>query len=486
MTTMLERVDQGVGARPNHALRLLPLAALITDFTMVSVTALLAVLGRRHLDFFPNPYDAQEALGVAGPLIVSGWIAIIAAFGGYDRAVFGSGTDEYKRVVRATFVTAAAVGIGCYLVKFQLSRGFFLIAFGVGLPLLVLGRFLLRRALHRARRRGHLHARVLMAGTPRQIDEVAQVLQGKPWLGYSIVGAVVPSAQTLLEETAAGVPVVGASEELVQIADAVEADVIFFAGGGIETGDDLKQTAWQLEEHGINVVIAPSVTDVSSERITVRPIGGLPLIHIEHPTWADASRWGKRTFDILGSAALILAFSPLLVFVAARIWVADRGAVLFQHHRVGRNGENFECLKFRTMVPNAEAMVEQLQQQTGQSALLFKMKDDPRITKPGRWLRRFSVDELPQLFNVLRGDMSLVGPRPQVQKEVDLYEGGMERRLLVRPGMTGLWQVSGRNDLAPEEARRLDLYYVDNWSMIQDVSILVRTFGAVFGSRGAY
>ncbi|WP_344341642.1 sugar transferase, partial [Streptomyces rhizosphaericus] len=193
-----------------------------------------------------------------------------------------------------------------------------------------------------------------------------------------------------------------------------------------------------------------------------------------------------RLFDVLGSLGLILAFSPLLVFVALRIRLHDGGPLLFSHPRIGRHGEEFSCLKFRTMVPDADRLIADMQTESGASALLFKVKGDPRITRPGRWLRRFSVDEVPQLFNVLRGDMSLVGPRPQVAKEVALYDHAMSRRLHVRPGMTGLWQVSGRSDLTLEEAVRLDLYYVDNWSMLQDVSILARTARAVLGSRGAY
>jgi exopolysaccharide biosynthesis polyprenyl glycosylphosphotransferase len=233
-------------------------------------------------------------------------------------------------------------------------------------------------------------------------------------------------------------------------------------------------------------VVAPSVTDVSSERVRIRPVGGLPLMHLDAPRSTDASRIGKRLFDVAGSLALIIAFSPIFLFASLRIVLHDRGPVLFRQTRIGRDGEEFTCLKYRTMVTNADELIARMQAETGESALLFKMKDDPRITKPGTWLRRYSIDELPQLFNVLRGDMSLVGPRPQVAREVALYNGPMSRRLRVRPGMTGLWQVSGRSELSIEEAIRLDLYYVDNWSMLQDISILGRTVGAVFGSRGAY
>ena len=215
-------------------------------------------------------------------------------------------------------------------------------------------------------------------------------------------------------------------------------------------------------------------------------MGGLPLIHIEPPTWSDASRWGKRTFDLVGSSLLILAFAPLLAFTALQVKAHDRGPVFFRQIRTGKDGEAFSCLKFRTMCVDAEARLAALHAQTGYTGGLFKMQDDPRVTRPGRWLRRFSIDELPQLFNVWRGDMSLVGPRPPLPIEVEKYDADASRRLHVRPGMTGLWQVSGRSDLTYAEAIRLDLYYVDNWSMVQDLAILTRTLGAVLASRGAY
>ena len=234
--------------------------------------------------------------------------------------------------------------------------------------------------------------------------------------------------------------------------------------------------------------MAPSVTDVSSERIRVRPVGGLPLMHLDPPTWANAARLGKRLFDIVVASLLLLVGWPLLLVSAIAIKTADRGPILFRQRRIGRNGDEFSCLKFRSMVVDAEAQLADLQTEHGYESGdgLFKVKDDPRITRPGRWLRRYSLDELPQLFNVLAGEMSLVGPRPPLPHEVESYGQDVYRRLHVRPGMTGLWQVSGRADLTWDEAIRLDLYYVDNWSMLQDVSILTKTVKAVFSRRGAY
>lgn len=470
---------------PSRALRYLPVTALVLDLAIITGVLVLAMMGRNRLEIFDSPGDVSSSLTVAGPLTLLAWVVLIALFGGYRDDVLGAGTDEYKRVFNASVVTAGLLGVGCYLAKFQLSRGFFLLTFCIGVPALLLGRFVLRRAVHRARRQGRLQYRVLIAGDPSHVDEIAAVLSRESWLGYHVAGALLP-AKDLREETASGVPVIGACEHATSLITAADADIVFFAGGALTSAGQLRRIVWDLEKADVQVVVAPSVTDVSGERIRVRPVGGLPLMHIDPPRSTDAVRWGKRLFDIAGSVGLLVAFLPLMAFAALRIKVADGGPVFFNQTRTGRDGEHFECRKFRTMVVDAEARLAELHAITGHESGLFKMKDDPRVTRPGRWLRRYSLDELPQLLNVLRGEMSLVGPRPPLPREVAGYEADVLRRLRVRPGMTGLWQVSGRSDLSWAEAVRLDLYYVDNWSMLQDLSILARTFGAVFGTRGAY
>ena len=250
---------------------------------------------------------------------------------------------------------------------------------------------------------------------------------------------------------------------------------MLFLTSGSGSALTVRRLVWALEGHDVQVVVAPSVTDVSGDRIRVRPVGGLPLMHLEPPRATDASRWGKRLFDLVGSALLLVLFSPVLLVAAVRVKAHDGGPVLFRQTRIGRHGEEFACLKLRTMVVDAEDRLAALRAEQGYvdgAEGLFKLKDDPRITRPGRWLRKWSFDELPQLLNVLRGDMSLVGPRPPLPSEVAAYASDTARRLHVRPGLTGLWQVSGRSDLTWDEAVRLDLYYVDNWSMVQDLTIL--------------
>jgi exopolysaccharide biosynthesis polyprenyl glycosylphosphotransferase len=485
MTVQYENRARVAQATASRALHYLPTTALVVDAGVVAAVGAFAVWGRSHLHLFDNVADVTSSLTLVGPLVVLTWIAVIAGFGGYRNDVFGAGTDEYKRVLNASVVTVGLVGVSCYLAKLSLSRGFFLLAFALGIPALLLGRFMLRRAVHQARRQGLLTYRTLIAGSPSHVDEVAAVLAREPWLGYRVEGAIVPGV-AFCEATRSGIPVVGTTEDATQVVCETGVDVVFFAGGSLSSSTQLRRIAWDLEQEAVQVIVAPSVTDVSGERVRVRPVGGLPLMHIDPPRSTDASRWAKRIFDVVGSAILLALLSPLFLVAAVAIKAHDKGPVLFRQTRTGRNGEPFPCLKFRTMVVDAETRLAELYAATGYDGGLFKMEDDPRITGPGRWLRRFSIDELPQLVNVLRGEMSLVGPRPPLPREVESYEKDVLRRLRVRPGLTGLWQVSGRSDLSWSEAVRLDLYYVDNWSMLQDLSILAKTVRAVFGSQGAY
>jgi exopolysaccharide biosynthesis polyprenyl glycosylphosphotransferase len=489
MTLIAER-PHAVAVRPvSGALHYLTQTALAVDVLTIGLAGALAAVGRDWV-FAVGPDDTvSTTLTIAGPAMMLLWLASIAVAGGYSKDLFGAGTDEYKVVLHASVAAAAIVGISCFLMKVDLSRGFFLLGFGIGIPLLLVERYALRQALHRARRNGALLQRVIIAGTPAHIDEIAQVLRREAWLGYTVVGALTTDPTTgeaTDAETPCGIPLLGRTDDLVAAVADLAPDVVFFADGASGCGARMRRIVWELEAHDVQVVVAPSVADISGERVRVRPVGGLPLIHIEQPRAVQAGRWAKRTFDLAGSLALLVLFAPLMLVAAARIRWHDGGPVFFRQVRVGRDGTTFPCLKFRTMVVDAEARLAVLQAETGFTYGLFKMKNDPRITPPGRWLRRFSLDELPQLFNVVRGDMSLIGPRPALPSEAAAYEPDGVRRLRVRPGMTGLWQVSGRSDLSYEEAVRLDMFYVDNWSMIQDLTILLRTLGAVLRARGAY
>lgn len=488
--TLMDQLEARLEARlrvprPSRAVGLLPIVALVLDAGIVVVASAIAAIGRDSWEIFTSGGAVHESIGLDGPIVVGIWLACIVLVGGYATSLFDAGTAEFARVGRGSLLAAGLVGVVAYLTKHDLSRGFFLLAFTLGIPALLLGRLMLRRTLHSARRRGSFRHTVLLVGTPGAIDDVARVLRREKQLGYRVAGALTPDG-TLGDETHAGIPVVGRSTDVADTVRALGADVVFFADGAVTSTDEMRQIAWDLEHDDVQVIVAPSVSDVSGARVRIRPVGGLPLIHVDPPRVTDASRWGKRLFDVVGASAMLLALAPLFLFLALRIKLDDGGPVLFRQTRVGRNGDTFACLKFRTMVVDAEALLAQLHADTGYADGLFKMKDDPRVTRPGRLLRRFSLDELPQLLNVLRGEMSLVGPRPPLPLEVAQYSDRDARRLRVRPGLTGLWQVSGRSDLSWEEAIRLDLYYVDNWSALQDFSILTKTVRAVVRPSGAY
>ena len=311
------------------------------------------------------------------------------------------------------------------------------------------------------------------------------MLQRESWLGYSIIGCVT-AHEGELSETRTGLPILGRTTDVAQIVAERDVDTLLIAEGAFAPGHTLRQAAWALEGlHHLEIAVAPGLTDVAADRVEIRPMAGLPLVYLGHTRAHDAAHWAKRAFDIIGSLGLIALSSPIWLWAALRIKLDDGGPVFFRQTRIGLEGKAFLCLKFRTMVLDAETRLPDLAPTAG-SDMLFKMRLDPRVTKVGRRLRRYSVDELPQLINVLRGDMSLVGPRPPLPTEVDRYQTDAVRRLDVRPGLTGLWQISGRSNLSWEDTVRLDTYYVDNWSMVQDVVILLKTVSAVFAARGAY
>ncbi|MEA5153907.1 sugar transferase [Raineyella sp.] len=468
------------------ASRFISATAMLSDLVAILLATVIGVMGRNSLIFFDAADDVTSV--VTGLVVwqVPLWIAVLAAWGLYRTKNMGAGSDEYQSILTATGITAGLTAAVLYLSKSQLSRGFFVIEFSVGLVLLLLGRLLVRRGVQRARTAGMLLNRVVLSGDPGHIDEIATVIQREAWLGYQIVGAITPTADPS-PRTPRGIPVIGHTDRLGDAVRATNAEAVICSEGSFPGSRDFRRLAWDLESGHTQLIVVPTMTDVSAERLQVRPIAGLPLVHVEKPQSEAASRWGKRLFDIVGSTALIVVSAPVMLLVALAIKLDDGGPVFFRQVRVGKDGTLFHCLKFRSMVVDAEKLLAHLRAQNeSEGGVLFKMQKDPRITRVGHVIRRFSLDEFPQFFNVLSGDMSLVGPRPALPSEVELYEDHVHRRLDVRPGITGLWQVSGRSDLPWTETVRLDLYYVDNWSMAKDVMILMRTARAVLASAGAY
>lgn len=437
-----------------------------------------------HFLRFDTFYEAAPEIPLWLPVVVPVlWLGTLSLSGAYSWQHLQTGPVEFQRVLLASALFVGLIASVNYFAQYELSRAFFLLTLVIGVPALLAVRYGRRLFLKRLHARGVLRHPVVVAGDPTHIDEVASVIRREKWLGYELVGAVTSAD---IDETPHGLRVLGTVDEVIDLVQASGAQTVIFAEGSFPDSQHFKRMAWRFEDLSAQMIVAPALTDVSAGRLATRPVGGLPLVYVERPQALNASRWAKRCFDIVGSGLLLIIASFILLPVMIAIKLEDRGPIFFHQTRVGRRGQEFQCLKVRSMVVDAEARKAALTQQNEGAGVLFKMARDPRITRVGTFIRRFSIDELPQLWNVFRGDMSLVGPRPALPNEVAQYDRDAVRRLDVRPGLTGLWQVSGRSDLPWDETVRLDSYYVDNWSFLQDLSIMLRTARAVVSSRGAY
>ncbi len=457
-------------------------AATLASWTAVSLFE-QATTGFR--DYGPSDHDSWWFTVVAYLLLPLSWLILLWANGAYDRRCLGLGTDEFKRVVRASVAVAATVSFVAFATKTDLSRLSVGSALVGAMIYLLLTRYLARLVLHLIRRRlGRAAQRMVLIGNLPESLEVLTAVRRSPSSG------LVPVAINLTEgfATARGLktPVpVYTGKDVMSVVREVGADTIAVCGSASGEGGELRRLAWQLEGTGVDLVVAPHLTDVAGPRVHIRPIEGIPLLHVEEPTLSGLGWLGKTLMDRFVATVGLIVLLPLFALVAICIKCSDHGPVFFRQPRVGYGGRTFRVWKFRTMYVDAEERLATLQDQNESDGLLFKIREDPRVFPFGRILRASSLDELPQLINVLKGEMSLVGPRPLPADDGD-FLGDVRRRLLVRPGITGLWQVSGRSDLSWDEAVRLDLYYVDNWSLAYDLSILWRTIGAVVAGKGAY
>lgn len=440
--------------------------------------------------------DAADELDTTGYMLLSAsvpllWIAAVAMNHGYDAHVLGAGPEEFQRVFRAFAYLTATVAIVSYATKADLARGFVLIAFPATMLLDLVGRYLSRKRLHRARTHGVALSKVLVVGSPDRAADLAKAMMRDAYAGYRVVGACLPSDD--IDEAALstlarlGIPVVGALDDIVDAVARLDADTVAVTASQELKPDKLRWISWQLEGTGTSLVVSPGLIEVAGTRLHVRPVAGFPLLNVEAPNFSGFQRVVKGAFDRCVAAVVLIMLLPLLVVIAALVRTTSRGPALFRQSRVGRDGTTFTMIKFRSMAVDAEARRHDLLEVNEASdGLLFKLRHDPRVTRLGAILRRYSLDELPQLLNVLTGSMSLVGPRPPLPEEVAGYGDDVRRRLLVKPGLTGLWQVSGRSDLSWEESVRLDLRYVENWSMATDLMILWKTAHAVSHGSGAY
>ena len=412
------------------------------------------------------------------------WLIVLWGHGAYDRRYLGIGADEFKRVFRAAVTMAALVAFVAFTTVSNISRAAVGIALASGLVYLLIGRYMARRALVLARGRGRARNRMLLVGTLPEALEVYTAVTRSPGAGLMPIGIRLTEGYTNTRGLATPVPLF-IGRDVMNLVRELGADTIAVCGSASNEPGELRRLAWQLEGTGIDLVVAPQLTDIAGPRVHIRPVEGLPLLHVEEPTLAGLAWLFKNFMDRLMSALMLTIFLPLFLVISLAIKLSSPGPVFFRQSRVGREGKVFRVWKFRTMFTDAEERLAHLVEQNESDGMLFKIRNDPRITPVGRFLRASSLDELPQLINVFRGDMSLVGPRPLPADDGD-FLGDVRRRLLVRPGMTGLWQVSGRSELSWDDAVRLDLYYVDNWSLAFDLLILWRTIGVVLARKGAY
>ena len=467
---------------------------MVLDGILISVACAVAVA----INFTQADSSFRASLGSTSSkvlpyslfvaLIPPVWVAMIAASDAYQSRFLGVGSEEFKRVTNASVRFVALLAFVSYALKAQFGRGFVAVVIPTGFVLLVLGRYGARKVLHLLRGNHHCLHRVVLVGSPEEIHSLAEQMLREPYAGLDVVAVALPDYY-LDEDVAVGdvlLPNIGPARDLALRLDMVGADTVAVAGTSAMSSLELRQLSWDLEGTGNDLLVAPAITDVTGPRIHIRPVAGLPLLHVESPTFGGVPRVVKRVIDVAGALLLLALLVIPFGVIALLIRLEGPGGVFFRQVRVGREGSRFRMWKFRSMHVGAEASLAELDSLNESDGPMFKIANDPRVTAVGRVLRRFSIDELPQLFNVLSGSMSLVGPRPPLPTEVDVYDAHVHRRLLVKPGMTGLWQVSGRSDLSWAESVRLDLYYVENWSVALDAQILWKTLFAVVKSRGAY
>jgi exopolysaccharide biosynthesis polyprenyl glycosylphosphotransferase len=454
--------------------------AVVADLVVATATgaasATLAMPGATAL--------ARLEVAAATPLL---WLGMLSLVHGYERRFAGSGSEEYRAVTRSAFFLVGGVAVLSYLLPVEVPRPITALTFTMLFVLGLVARRVVRGDLYRRRSGGRDTQATVVIGNARSVEAMIREIRRAPEQGLHVVAACV-SGLDLLGDRASqveGVPVFGYPEEAMSAVDLLAADVVAVSSDPDLHGSELRRLAWSLEERDVELVVSPGLLGVAGPRLSIRPTAGMPLLHVERPVMSGARRIVKTVVDKSFTLLLLVLALPALVAIAVAIRLDSPGPVLFRQKRVGAAGEEFAMLKFRTMCVDAEERLARLQRDAGND-VMFKMVDDPRVTRVGRVLRRFSLDELPQLANVLRGEMSLVGPRPPLLREVEGYEPDAVRRLRVRPGLTGLWQVSGRSDLTWDESLRLDLWYVDNWCLALDLQILARTARAVVRGSGAY
>ena len=454
------------------------------DLVFATMTIVISIF-LRGISQAPLPYLGQLPYASLTFILVPCWIFFLFLAHGYDKKIIGIGLQEYRRVVIATFCFFGAIAMVSYLLKAALSRSLFIIGLPLGIVLLVLSRWICRQVVDYMRPKGWITP-TLVVGHEDTIRPVLKRLTSVSWTGYrpvaiSVIGYISTLDLQDLREDYPDLSVVP-SDDIEMALENTDISAIIVAGGSPPS--QVRELSWRLDKYDIDFLVSPVVMDVAGPRMAVRAADGLTFVHVDLPEFRGWKLVVKRAFDIVFSAMFLILFSWLYLIVAIAVKMDDGGPVIFTQKRIGKDQQEFTIHKFRTMQVNAEQMIGDLMDSQGSQAF-FKPKNDTRVTNVGRILRKWSLDELPQFWDVLIGSMSIVGPRPQIDKEVAEYADHHYRRLLVKPGITGPWQISGRNDLSVEDSFRLDLSYVDNWSPITDALIILKTLRSVISHQGA-
>lgn len=466
-------------------------ALVVSDSILITLSLIATVL------LVPHP--ATVTVGVISAFVdVSVWVfvgviaivilTLLSLSGSRTSRVVGVGSQEYRAVVKSCFLAITSVALFAYI--FRAPGLPFILAGGLvaTVSVLFVSRWVARRWLVAQRKHGRMANRVLLVGSEQSVAATARDLQRNPAAGLYVVGGCTPSGRIADYIPGTDIAVSGSVSNVMDALRRVSADTVLITSSNELSTETVRTLSWQLEPGQQHLIVAPSLTDIGGPRLHTRPVSGLPLVHVETPRYRGGKLYAKRAFDVLAAGTLILLLAPVLLFVMVAVRTSSPGGIFFRQERIGLGGKRFSMLKFRSMYVDAEERLAELAvaERDSGNDIMFKMKDDPRVTSVGRILRRFSLDELPQLFNVVRGDMALVGPRPPLDREVRQYADAVHRRFLVKPGITGLWQVSGRSDLDWDATVRLDLFYVENWTLTGDLLILLKTVRAVLKSDGAY
>lgn len=444
---------------------------------------------------FTNPtMDGRNEIDITyisvSVILIIVWVGILGLAGSRKLRVLGEGSNEFNIITRSSIYLFAFIVTFSYLTEIDIARRYLVFALLLGWLFIIINRLFIRNLIVKYRYKGRMLTQLMIVGEQPASEHLIKLLKQKKQVGLNPVAVHISATTTKNNSTVIPEQIItGYGDSPKKIISEVEKNniqALIVTDGHQMTPETLRELGWELALRDVALMLAPATTDIAGPRIHMTPMNGFPLIHVSTPRLDGLSGVLKRSIDVIASGLGLLVISPLLLVIGL-IVKKDGGPAFYSQERIGKNGVPFKMWKFRSMVTNADELKAQLiAEHGGGDALLFKMKDDPRITPIGKFIRRYSIDELPQLWNVFIGDMSLVGPRPQVQDEVNQYTKEAYRRLLVSPGLTGLWQVSGRSKLTWEEALRFDLYYVENWSLAGDIAILFRTVKAVVGKDGAY